>query len=79
MENMKSEIWHPDEDLLIDYADRLLDPDESSQVTEHLEACLDCQHKVKAFEARCQFSVGQDRARARGQHLRDKLRVIDPH
>ena len=50
MDNMKSEIWHPDEDLLIDYADGLLNPDESSQVTEHLETCSLCQRKGKALQ-----------------------------
>jgi hypothetical protein len=46
----KSEIRHPDEDLLIDYADGLLDSDESSQVRDHLQACSDCRRKVKALQ-----------------------------
>ena len=49
MDNMQSEIWHPEEDLLIDYADGLLDPAESPQVTEHLETCLSCQRRIKAL------------------------------
>ena len=50
MDNMQPEIWHPEEDLLIDYADRLLDTAESPRVTAHLESCLPCQRRVKALQ-----------------------------
>jgi len=49
MDSMNSDIWHPEEDLLIDYADGVLDPAESPQVAEHLETCLLCQRRVKAL------------------------------
>jgi hypothetical protein len=49
MEVNRSEIRHPHEDLLIDYADKTLDSDESLRVANHLETCSDCRHKVKAL------------------------------
>lgn len=50
MDNLQSEIWHPEQDLLIDYADELLEPAESPRVTEHLATCLPCQRRIKALQ-----------------------------
>ena len=50
MEGNKSEIRHPHEDLLIDYADDILDPVDLSHVTDHLETCSACRHRVKALQ-----------------------------
>jgi anti-sigma factor RsiW len=50
MDDMPPEIRHPDEDLLVDYADGLLNPDESLQVAGHLLGCSDCQRKLKALQ-----------------------------
>jgi hypothetical protein len=50
MEGNKSEIRHPHEDLLIDYADKILDSDESLRVANHLETCSVCRHRVTALQ-----------------------------
>ncbi len=50
MEGNKSEIRHPHEDLLIDYADDNLDPVDLSHVADHLETCSACRHRVKALQ-----------------------------
>ena len=49
MENNNSENCKRIEDLLIDYADNQLPPDESSKVAEHLSFCLNCRLKVEAL------------------------------
>ncbi|MHC4739684.1 MAG: zf-HC2 domain-containing protein [Planctomycetota bacterium] len=49
MENNNSENCKRIEDLLIDYADKQLPPDESSKVAEHLSFCLNCRLKVEAL------------------------------
>jgi len=50
MEDSKSEIRHPHEDLLIDYADGVLGPADSSQVADHLQKCSVCQLRVEALQ-----------------------------
>jgi hypothetical protein len=50
MKDSRSEIRHPNEDWLIDYADDILDPVETSQVANHLETCSDCRHRVRALQ-----------------------------
>jgi len=47
---MKSEIRHPNEDQLIDYADALLDTEASSELTEHLDTCAHCRRRVEALQ-----------------------------
>jgi len=49
MENNNSENCKRIEDLLIDYADNQLAPDESSKVAEHLSLCSNCRLKVEAL------------------------------
>ena len=62
MENDKSKYCRDIEDLLVDYVDNELSPDESSKVTEHLEKCSACQNRVNALQESLELtqSIWQD-------------------